>query len=571
MLRLVSRFVAVSVVASAGSVLVLTSDTPASAQACAGCVVVSAPTISLSATARPGGQSVIDQQGGVAVYTGLTTGLIGGPGTVWLAGHRTSHGSVFNRVPFLVAGDPINLSDDTGSHQYIVNRLLVVPASGWQNYVDINNMSRSLLILQTSHPDPSLRYLIEAFGTLPEICRTAPLVTGGASLSTATTRFVSMPPQRLLDTRVDGDGVVCAGGNITLQLWGAPGISTTATAVALTVTATDSRGPGFVSVGPAGLDPSGTSTVNLGAAGQTRANLVMVAIGISGQIAIHVSVATHLIIDISGYFEPSTSARDGRFVDVAPERLLDTRTDPTQPRLHANQTAIVNIAQHTAQVPVTQASAVMVNLTAVNGVPGGYVTAWASGIPQPATSNVNLTAIGDAAANLAIVPLGADGSIQLFASTDLDVIIDVVGYFTNVNASDAAVGLFVPLTPRRVLDSRTSRPVLAAGTTSNFDLAGPAGIAEPATLVANITSTISHGQGFVSITDATLPSTAPSTAPSTSNLSVSRGEDRANLAIISAVNAQLVHVFVSLQTHIIIDVTGYFTAGSRFGSLGSVG
>jgi hypothetical protein len=331
------------------------------------------------------------------------------------------------------------------------------------------------------------------------------------------------------------------------------------------MTATDSGGAGFVSVGPAGLDPSATSTVNLGAAGQTRANLVMVAIGISGQIAIHASVTTHLIVDVSGYFEPSTSARDGRFVDVAPERLLDTRTDATQHRLHASETANVNIGQHTAQIPAGQVGAVLVNLTAVNGAPPGYVTAWASGVPQPATSNVNLAVIGDAAANLAIVPVGADGAIQVFASTDLDVIIDIVGYFTNGAAPDATVGLFVPLTPRRVLDTRTtSRPLLVAGTTGNFDLLGPAAIVAPANLVANLTSTASSGQGFVSITDGS--------APSTSNLNVSRGETRANLAIISARNSELTHLFVSLPTHIIIDVTGYFTTDSvqrsKFGSVG---
>ncbi len=370
--------------------------------------------------------------------------------------------------------------------------------------------------------------------------------------------------QRLLDTRADGAGAVCAGGNITLQVSGLRGVSATATAVALNVTATDSSGPGFVSVGPAGLDPSSTSTVNLGAAGQTRANLVMVAIGISGQIAIHVSVTTHLVVDVSGYFEPSTSAHEGRFVDVAPERLFDTRTDPAQHRLHANQTVTMNIGQRTDQVPAGQVSAVLVNLTAVNGPPPGYVTVWATGVTQPSTSNVNLAGIGDAAANLAIVPVGADGSIQIFASTDLDVIVDIVGYFTNDTAPDATVGLFVPLTPRRVIDTRTSRPVLVAGTTSNFDLLGPAGIVAPANLVANITSTTSRGQGFVSITNGL--------APSTSNLNVSRGENRANLALISARTSELTHLFVSLQTHIIIDVTGYFTTDSvqrsKFGSVG---
>ncbi len=137
---------------------------PASAVACQGCVVVSAPTIGLNATAQPGLQAVIDQQGGVAVYTPLTTGTVGGLGTVWLVGHRTTHGSVFNLVPSLQAGDYIDLIDDAGVHRYIVNRLLVVSESGFRNDVDINDMSRSMLILQTSHPDSHLRYLIEAFG-----------------------------------------------------------------------------------------------------------------------------------------------------------------------------------------------------------------------------------------------------------------------------------------------------------------------------------------------------------------------------------------------------------------------
>ena len=148
----------------AGS-LALVAPAPASAVACQGCVVVSAPAIGLNVTAQPGQQAVIDQQGGVAVYTPLTTGTVGGPGTVWLVGHRTTHGAVFNLVPTLLPGDVIDLIDDAGAHRYVVSRLLVVSESDWQSQVDINDTSRSLLILQTSHPDSSLRYLVEAFGT----------------------------------------------------------------------------------------------------------------------------------------------------------------------------------------------------------------------------------------------------------------------------------------------------------------------------------------------------------------------------------------------------------------------
>lgn len=157
---LVSVFFA-SVVAIAGA----SSQTPASAAACDGCVFLSAPTIGLNVTAQPGKQAVIDQEGGVAVYTPLTTGAVGAPGTMWLVGHRTTHGSVFNRVPTLVSGDVIYLTDDAGAHRYIVDRLVIVSESNWQGEVNIHDTSRSRLILQTSHPDSQLRYLIEAFGT----------------------------------------------------------------------------------------------------------------------------------------------------------------------------------------------------------------------------------------------------------------------------------------------------------------------------------------------------------------------------------------------------------------------
>lgn len=538
-------------VAAVAVVETVTPATPVAAAACPGCVVVSAPTISLSATAWPGLQNVINQQLGVGVYTSLTTGSPGGPGTMWLAGHRTTYGGVFNRVPLLKAGEPVDLIDDAGAHRYIVSRLLVVPATGWQNYVNIYDMSRSLLILQTSHPNSRLRYLIEAFGTLPEPCRAEPMVMGGSALSQATTRFVPIAPQRILDTRTDGAGAVCAGGYLELQITGTAGISAQATAVALTVTATRNAGPGFVSVGPAGVDPSSTSSLNLGAAGQSRANLVMVAIGRDGRVAIYVSMATHVIVDVAGYYEPIASARDGRFVAVAPERLLDTRTDQTLHRLRANETITVDIDGRASQLPVTETSAVVVNVTAVRGGARGFVTAWRTGVPRPPTSNVNFAAVNDIAATLAIVPVGADGAIQVFASTDVDVVVDIVGYFTNSNAASDSAGLFVPLMPRRVLDSRITASLLNAYSTSSFDFLSPAGIAGPAHLVANLTSTGSFGHGFLAITSGG--------APSTSNLNVSFGETRANLAIISAPIDGLTYVYTSLPTHVVVDVTGYFT------------
>lgn len=550
--RVARLIVGVLCAVSVCAVVVVSSNQPVAAAPCPGCLVVSAPTISLTAIARPGGQPVINTRLGVAVYTPLTTGSVGGPGTVWLAGHRTTYGGVFNQVPFLKSGDPINLIDDAGAHQYIVSRLLIVPANGWQNYVDIHDNSRSMLIVQTSHRDSRLRYLIEAFGKLPVPCRTTPLVMGGPALSQETTRFVPIAPQRLIDTRTDGAGALCAGGNLELQITGALGISEDATAVALNVTATENAGPGLVWVGPAGVDPGSTSALNISGVGQTRANLVMVAVGRSGRIALHVSTTTHLIVDVAGYFVPSSSTNDGRFVGVEPERLLDSRTDPAQHRLRARQTITVDIDDRTTQLPVADASAVVLNVTAVSGGSRGYVTVWQDGMPRPSTSNVNLSSVNDTAANLVIVPVGADGVIQLFASTNLDLIIDVVGYFTDASAGFSTEGLFVPLSVRRALDTRTTNSHLSAGSTNSFNLLGSSGVIGPVHVVAILTSTRNFGRGFVAVTDGGIPST--------SNLNVSSSENRGNLAIFSVASTGVTQVYTSLSTHLVVDITGYFTS-----------
>lgn len=172
----VAHFLISGLLAVVAGSIALISPAPASAAACQGCIMVSVPTIGLNVIAQPGQQAVIDQHDGVAVYTPLTTGSVGGPGAVWLVGHRTTHGSVFNLVPTLTSGDFIDLIDDAGTHRYVVSRLLVASESAWQNQIDINDTSRSLLILQTSHPDSHLRYLVEAFGTglvPPDVSTTA--------------------------------------------------------------------------------------------------------------------------------------------------------------------------------------------------------------------------------------------------------------------------------------------------------------------------------------------------------------------------------------------------------------
>ena len=71
----------------------------------------------------------------------------------------------------------------------------------------------------------------------------------------------------------------------------------------------------------------------------------------------------------------------------------------------------------------------VLNLTAVGASRATYVTAWPHGVTQPGVSNLNVNN-GQAVPNLAIVPIGADGTIDLYnAQGTIDLIGDVAGYF----------------------------------------------------------------------------------------------------------------------------------------------
>ena len=80
-------------------------------------------------------------------------------------------------------------------------------------------------------------------------------------------------------------------------------------------------------------------------------------------------------------------------------------------------------------VPATGVSAVVVNVTAVNPTSSGYITVWPSGTTRQQTSNLNFQA-GQNIPNLVVVPVGADGQIQLFngSSGTVQLLADVTGY-----------------------------------------------------------------------------------------------------------------------------------------------
>jgi hypothetical protein len=124
------------------------------------------------------------------------------------------------------------------------------------------------------------------------------------------------------------------------------------------------------------------------------------------------------------------------------QRLIDTRTAAA--KAPAAGTVI------RVQAPVG-ASAALVNLTLVGAKNAGYVTADAcSALAEgPQTkSNGNMTP-GLVSANVAVVPVDADGAFCIYLSASTHVVVDLQGTF-----SQAGTLRFTPITPVRRHDSR---------------------------------------------------------------------------------------------------------------------
>jgi hypothetical protein len=119
------------------------------------------------------------------------------------------------------------------------------------------------------------------------------------------------------------------------------------------------------------------------------------------------------------------------------------------PSLSGQHSRTFPISASTCQVPVNT-KAYSLNFSAVPKGVLGYLTAWPTEQLQPPVASLNAMT-GTATANAAIVPAGANGAIDVFASNDTDLLIDIDGYFAP--AGPGGLSLY-NLAPCRVLDTR---------------------------------------------------------------------------------------------------------------------
>lgn len=357
--------------------------------------------------------------------------------------------------------------------------------------------------------------------------------------------------------------------HVRLKIAGAHGVPTTATAVVATATGVNWHAPNWVAAFPTGTGVPLVSALNMLIPFDVTANLVQVKLGPDGAIELFSLAPCDVIFDVIGYYEPVNGpVREGRFIPLpSARRVIDTRDIPG-----------LNPSDSTMPVDLTSfvppdASAAVINLTACECTGLGHFTVYPDGEQMPDASSLNVTAPGAIRAAAVIVPVNTiNGArrIQVFTKTAAEFIVDVTGYFTGPTSTLSEGGLFVPLDPVRILDTRLQGPMpsnacaatgagrlwanwVVEGLVQGAGVPGEAAT-QAGAIVVNLTGTASNAAGYLTM------SAARASIPPTSNLNFFHGGATVPNHVISPITASYGYqVYSSHGSHVVVDLMGYYT------------
>ena len=356
------------------------------------------------------------------------------------------------------------------------------------------------------------------------------------------------------------------GVDLQVPVLGVSGVPLTGvTAVSLNLTAVGPTAEGYVTVWPCGSTKPGTSNVNF-VKDQIVPNAVIAPVDVTGKVCIASTSATHLVVDVNGWFGANSGLRA-----VTPVRVFDTRNGtggvPVAKvgALDGSATALeVSILSAIGQ-SAGAVSAVSLNVTATGtsvSKYGGYVTVYPCGGAPPNSSNLNFVA-NQSVPNAVIVPVSATGTVCFYVYGQADLIADVNGWFAGGSG-------FNSLAPTRVFDTRSGSggvPVAKVGALDGsgkelkVQVAGTNGVPSgrsAAAVIMNVTvdaTTASAYGGYVTA----YPCDA--TPPNSSNLNFVSGQTIANMVVAPLSASGEVCFYVYGQAHVLADITGWVAAG----------
>ncbi|MHB1527013.1 MAG: beta strand repeat-containing protein [Candidatus Dormibacteria bacterium] len=265
----------------------------------------------------------------------------------------------------------------------------------------------------------------------------------------------------------------------------------------------------------------------------------------------------------------ATSTTSGTYVSVTPTRIADTRANSGQ--AYAGQTlgagGMLQVQVPTSLVPAG-ASAVVLNVTAVDPTAAGFISVLPGGETLPTgsslVSNLNFAA-GVIVPNQVTVGLSTTGTVEIYNYTgSTNVVVDVAGYYTSTPASSGS-GLYNAISPFRALGTLANGQTIGANSTQAVTVTGGStGVPASATaVVVNVTAAGATAPSFLTA----FP--AGGTMPLASNLNF--GAQVANQAIANRATVGVSGGQIDVYNHagsvrVDVDINGYYTGTGGTGS-----
>ena len=325
----------------------------------------------------------------------------------------------------------------------------------------------------------------------------------------------------------------------------------------------------------------------------------------------------NLSVDQRGVTRPASGCSAGAYeqpvpsdvyVSMNPQRLADTRCSQSHPPAYITSSYCASLPSvnsklttlgtgQTENVTVTgidgipsNATAVVINATAVDMSGNGYLTIYPQGFMHSAVHSLNWTANSGVVTNLVTVPVNtSNGEITVAngGNGSVDYVVDIEGYYAP--AGNTPDGLYNSVTPSRLADTRcseTSPPAyitssycaslpsvnsklttLSTGQTENVTVTGVGGIPSSgvSAVVLNLTAIDPTHSGYLTV----FPTGATKAVVST--VDFNEGETVANRVIVKVGSNGQISIYNFLgNTNFAVDVSGYYTDGSSGSQSGSL-
>jgi hypothetical protein len=368
-------------------------------------------------------------------------------------------------------------------------------------------------------------------------------------------QFIPVTPCRVADTRWPHGpfgGPSLAGGSsreITIPN-SACNIPATASAYSLNVTAIPQGPLGLLTAWPSGYDRPEISIMNSWD-GRIKANAAIVPAGTNGAISLYASDTTDVALDIDGYFVPAPDPSALAFYPLAPCRVADTRKPNGPlggPSLVGRQQRDLPVLSSACGIPST-GLAYSMNFTVlpIDSAPLWVFNAWPAGQGRPGTSTLNAPT-GTVVANAAIVPAGNNGDIDVWASSDTDLLVDIDGYFAPAGTGGLSLYSNVPC---RVLDTRNTTGAFDGQIATNVVGSGCGVPATAQAFVLNATIVPDAPVYLLTL----WPDGAP--RPTASTLNAYDGIVTSNMAIVPTTNGSI-DDYTAGVTNLLLDISSYF-------------